>query len=169
MNGLGTDGTLGSASTGDRHLDTDRIRELVDLMIEKDLAELQIEQHGVNLRLRRPEPHVVAAASVPAGAIIPAPGAGSVDSAGVAAPEHGAAHLIRSPMVGTLFLAPEPGADSFVQVGDRVDEGQTLCIVEAMKLMNEITSDVVGEVVAVLHENGQPVEYGQELFAIRPD
>ncbi len=140
-------------------------------MVKNDLAELQIEQHGVNLRIRRPEPHVVAAAPMATGAVMLAPAADATDAAGGvdAAPEHGGAHVIRSPMVGTLYLAPEPGADSFVQVGDTVEEGQTLCIVEAMKLMNEITADVGGEIVAVLHENGQPVEYGQEIFAVRPD
>ncbi len=150
-------------------MDIDRIREFVDLMIEHDLAELQIEQHGVSLRIRRPEPQVFAAATpIVSAASTIAAGAGHGD-ADVAATDHGGAHVIRSPMVGTFYLGPEPGAESFVQVGDRIEEGQTLCIVEAMKLMNEITSDVGGELVAVLHENAQPVEYGQELFAVRPD
>ena len=151
-------------------MDIERIRELVDLMIEFDLAELQIEQHGVSVRIRRPEPHVVAtAAPLSPGAVVSAPAAEPVDAADGVATDHGGAHLIRSPMVGTLYLAPETGAEPFVQVGDRINEGQTLCIVEAMKLMNEITSDVAGELVSVLHENAQPVEYGQELFAVQPD
>lgn len=151
-------------------MDIARIREFVDLMIEHDLAEFQIEQHGVNLRIRRPEPHVVAAAApMMPGGLAAAPAGDRVDAAGSVVTEHGGAHLIRSPMVGTFYVAPEVGAEAFVQVGDRVKEGQTLCIVEAMKLMNEITSDVAGELVAVLHDNAQPVEYGQELFAIRPD
>ena len=151
-------------------MDIDRIREFVDLMIEHDLAEFQIEQHGVSLRIRRPEPRMVDAAApmLSAGAMA-APTAGHADGLAGAAADHGSAHVIRSPMVGTLYLAPEPGAESFVQVGDRIEEGQTLCIVEAMKLMNEIASDVAGELVAVMHENGQPVEYGQELFAVRAD
>ncbi len=150
-------------------MEIDRIREFVDLMIEHDLAELQIEQHGVSLRIRRPEPHVIAAAApISSTARTIATGAGHGDTAAVAT-EYDGAHVIRSPMVGTLYLGPEPGAEAFVQVGDRIEEGQILCIVEAMKLMNEITSDVGGELVAVLHENAQPVEYGQELFAVRPD
>lgn len=149
-------------------MDIDRIREFVDLMIEHDLAELQIEQHGVSLRIRRPEPQVFAATPIPSAANTIAAGAGHGD-ADVVATDHGGAHVIRSPMVGMFYLGPEPGAEPFVQVGDRIEEGQILCIVEAMKLMNEITSDVGGELVAVLHENAQPVEYGQELFAVRPD
>jgi acetyl-CoA carboxylase biotin carboxyl carrier protein len=76
--------------------------------------------------------------------------------------------LVKSPIVGTFYEAPSPGAEPFVEVGDQVEVGQTLCIVEAMKLMNEIESDVSGEVMRILAENGQPVEYGQPLFAVRP-
>jgi len=144
-----------------------QVRELVELMIEKDVAEVELEQHGVRVRLRRPEQYVAAAAPVQAAA--PAPGVPA--AAGTPAPAvedaHPGAHRITSPMVGTFYDSPDPDSDPFVQVGDQVEEGQTLCIVEAMKLMNEITADVAGEVVAVLQENGQPVEYGQELFAIR--
>lgn len=151
-------------------MDIQQIREIIDLMVEKDVAEVQLEQHGVSLRVRRPEAQMPVYAAAPTGA--PAPVAGSPQAAESGAPEsppeHAGAHMIRSPMVGTFYTSPEPDADSFVQVGDRVEEGQTLCIIEAMKLMNEITADVAGEVVAVLQENGQPVEYGQELFAIRP-
>jgi len=146
-------------------VDIDQLRELADLAIEKNLAEIEIEQHGVTVRIRRPEAHVVAA-PVAVGAAAPV-----AVSAGEAAVEpvsaYADAHLINSPMVGTFYTAAEPSADPFVQVGDQVTVGQTLCIVEAMKLMNEITADVDGEVVAVLQENGQPVEYGQELFAVR--
>ena len=77
-------------------------------------------------------------------------------------------HLIKSPIVGTFYGAPSPGAEAFVKVGSHVESGQTLCIVEAMKLMNEIESDASGEVIRVYVENGQPVEYGQPLFGIRP-
>lgn len=152
-------------------MDIDQIRELADLAIEKDLAEIELEQHGVTVRIRRPEAQI-AAFPVQAGAVASAPAAASAASAGaVAATEaevtYPDAHMIPSPMVGTFYTAPEPGADAFVQVGDTVTAGQTLCIIEAMKLMNEITADVDGEVVAILQENGEPVEYGQELFAIR--
>ncbi|MFZ0818075.1 MAG: acetyl-CoA carboxylase biotin carboxyl carrier protein, partial [Candidatus Sulfotelmatobacter sp.] len=77
-------------------------------------------------------------------------------------------HIVKSPIVGTLYEAPSPGAPPFVKVGDMVEVGQVLCIVEAMKLLNEIESDVAGEIVKKMGTNGQPIEYGQELFAIRP-
>ena len=148
-------------------MDIDQLRELADLAIEKNLAEIEIEQHGVTVRIRRPEAHVVAA---PVAGAAMAPVTGGSTAADVAPPvesAHAGAHMINSPMVGTFYTSAEPGADAFVEVGDQVTAGQTLCIIEAMKLMNEITADVDGEVVAVLQENGQPVEYGQELFAIR--
>ena len=144
-------------------MDIDQLRKLADLAIEKDLAEIEIEQHGVTVRIRRPESHIVAApmvaaaaAPVSAGDVAARPDSEDVD-----------AHMINSPMVGTFYTATEPGADPFVQIGDQVTVGQTLCIIEAMKLLNEITADVDGEIVAILQENGQPVEYGQELFAVR--
>ncbi len=146
-------------------MDIDHIRKLADLAIEKNLAEIEIEQHGVTVRLRRPEPHVVAA---PMAAGAPVPVAAAVgEVAAEAEPAYAGAHMITSPMVGTFYTAAEPGSDAFVEIGDQVTAGQTLCIVEAMKLMNEITADVDGEVIAILQENGQPVEYGQELFAVR--
>jgi len=147
-------------------LDIDQLRELADLAIEKNLAEIEIEQHGVTVRIRRPEAHVVAApmAVGPAAHVVAAAGDASAEPVSAYAD----AHMITSPMVGTFYTAAEPGADPFVQVGDQVTAGQTLCIVEAMKLMNEIAADIDGEVIAVLQENGQPVEYGQELFAVRP-
>jgi acetyl-CoA carboxylase biotin carboxyl carrier protein len=147
-------------------LDIDDVRKLADLAIEKNLAEIELEQHGVTVRIRRPEAHVAAVpmAAAPAGQAFAAPAA---EAPSAAEATYGDAHVIKSPMVGTFYTSPEPTADLFVQIGDQVTAGQTLCIVEAMKLMNEITADVDGEVVAVLQENGQPVEYGQELFAIR--
>jgi acetyl-CoA carboxylase biotin carboxyl carrier protein len=149
-------------------LDIDDVRKLADLAIEKNLAEIELEQHGVTVRIRRPEQHLVAGTAVAAptmvaGAAVAAAG----EPAGAPEASYGDAHVIKSPMVGTFYTAAEPGADAFVQIGDVVAAGQTMCIVEAMKLMNEIVADVDGEVVAVLQENGQPVEYGQELFAIR--
>jgi len=159
---------------GDRTVDVEQIRELIDLLIEKDVAELEIKQDGVKVKIRRSEegPAPVIAASP---AVVP-------DRGGAEAPEgeggepqsvaeaqgFGDAHIVTSPIVGTFYRAPEPGTDAFVEVGDQVEEGQTLCIVEAMKLMNEIGSDVGGEVLAVFVEDAEPVEYGQQLFAIRP-
>ncbi|NKB87967.1 MAG: acetyl-CoA carboxylase biotin carboxyl carrier protein [Acidobacteria bacterium] len=149
-------------------MDIDNIRKLADLAIEKNLAEIELEQHGVTVRIRRPEAQVGMVAAT--GGLVAAPVApteSGAESAAGTEPSYGDAHVIKSPMVGTFYTSPEPAADAFVQVGDQVTSGQTLCIVEAMKLMNEITADVDGEVVAILQENGQPVEYGQELFAIR--
>jgi acetyl-CoA carboxylase biotin carboxyl carrier protein len=158
------------SSRREERVDIDQLRALADLAIEKNLAEIEIEQHGVTVRIRRPEVHVVAT-PMGAGTAIPAVADATAAAAGEVGPEPGSAypdaHMVNSPMVGTFYTAAEPGADPFVQVGDQVAVGDTLCIVEAMKLMNEITSDVDGEVVAVLQENGQPVEYGQELFAVR--
>ncbi len=146
-------------------MDIDQIKKLADLAIEKNLAEIEIEQHGVTVRIRRPEAHVMAApvASAPAAPMAITVGEIAVDVEAA----YAGAHMINSPMVGTFYTAADPAADPFVQVGDQVTAGQTLCIVEAMKLMNEITADVDGEIIAVLQENGQPVEYGQELFAVR--
>lgn len=147
-------------------MDSQQIRDLIDLMIEKDVAELALEQHGVSLRIRRPET-VVHAAPTMMPAATPAAALPVAEEAGEASEAPPGSQAVRSPMVGTFYSAPDPDSDPFVEIGDRVEEGQTLCIVEAMKLMNEITADVAGEVVAILVENAQPVEYGQELFAIR--
>jgi len=95
----------------------------------------------------------------------PSAGAGGAAAAPAAAPEP-TGHTLKSPMVGTFYRAPSPGAPNFVEVGQSVTKGQTLCIIEAMKLLNEIESDVAGKVKAILVENGQPVEYGQPLFVI---
>ena len=112
-------------------------------------------------------PSVQAAAS-PVGNASPAPAAGQATGAAAAeaGPEAGA-HIVKSPIVGTFYEAPSPDADPFVKVGDRVSSGQVLCIVEAMKLMNEIESDFAGEIVKIYVKTGQPVEYGQALFAIK--
>ena len=148
-------------------MDIERLRELIALVVANDLAELELDQHGVRVRIRRPEPGVAMAPAMVAPAPAAAGGAAEAGEAEAGAGEHAGAHIVRSPMVGTFYRAPEPDAPAFVEVGDRVEAGQTLCIVEAMKLMNEITADAAGEIVAIFPDNGQPVEYGQELFAIR--
>lgn len=147
-------------------MDIQHLRELMALMIEKDVAELQVEQHGVSVRIRRPEPVLAAAQPMIAPGAVAMPALTAADIADPLA-SHADAHIVRSPMVGTFYASAEPGADAFVSLGDRVESGQTLCIVEAMKLMNEITAEVTGEIVAVFPEDAKPVEYGQELFAIR--
>jgi acetyl-CoA carboxylase biotin carboxyl carrier protein len=149
------------------------IRELVDLVTERGLAGLEIERAGFRLRIegRRPSP---AESSLPSGEPGPvghAAGHGPRTEAGAvpeAAPAEDAnVHVITSPIVGTFYRAPSPEAEAFAEVGQRIAKGKILCIIESMKLMNEIESDVEGEVVAVYPRNGQPVEYGEKLFAIR--
>ncbi len=160
------------------------LKELIEFLIEKDIAEFELERGDVKVRIKRGVEHVVAPAAPvthfavhtsPAAApeIVAAPAAplaapASGESA-VAAPvaEQGL-HTVHSPIVGTFYECPSPGSPPFVKVGDTVEVGQVLCIVEAMKLMNEIEADVAGEIVKKLVANGQPIEYGQELFVIRP-
>jgi acetyl-CoA carboxylase biotin carboxyl carrier protein len=145
------------------------IRRLADLLREYGLTEIEIEREGVRVRLRR-EP--AGAASAPTAAATSAPGTQgeAVATAMPVAPAASQAHLltIESPMVGTFYRAPSPDAQPFVREGDRVKKGQVVCIVEAMKLMNEIESKVAGRVIKVLVENAQPVEYGQPLFLLEP-
>jgi len=157
--------------------DLKRIEKLIDLLIDKEVAEFEIEQDGVRIRIRRghevqrevvppPAPYLTRAQdnslATPMPPSAPAEsGEGSADSAD-------GLHIIRSPIVGTFYSAPSPNAPPFVKPGDVVQVGQVLCIIEAMKLMNEIESEAAGEMVRVYVENGQPVEYGQSLFAIKP-
>src|SRR5262245_12215334 len=147
------------------------IRELVDLVTERGLSGLEIERAGFRLRIDGPRPaghEAVPAAPRAHGA--PLPGAGStveVSAAPEAPAEDENVHVITSPIVGTFYRSPSPEADPFAEIGQRIGKGKILCIIESMKLMNEIESDVEGEVVAVYPRNGQPVEYGEKLFAIR--
>ena len=142
------------------------IRRLAELLRDYGLTEVEVEREGVRVRLRR-EPAPMAAAPALPGA--PAPASPAVATT-AAAPEASEAHLltIEAPMVGTFYRAPSPDAQPFVRDGDRVKKGQVVCIIEAMKLMNEIESKVAGRVVKVLVENTQPVEYGQPLFLLEP-
>ena len=144
------------------------IRRLADLLRDYGLTEVEIEREGVRVRLRR-EPAV--AAAPPAGSVVSAsPAAVASAPAASAAPAASEAHLltIEAPMVGTFYRSASPDAQPFVRDGDRVKKGQVVCIIEAMKLMNEIESKVAGRVVKVLVENTQPVEYGQPLFLLEP-
>jgi acetyl-CoA carboxylase biotin carboxyl carrier protein len=157
------------------------LKELIEFLIEKDIAEFELERGDVKVRIKRggehavvhshaePRFYAVPPAPVPAvelGAVPPAPA--SPPAPATPAPEEGL-HTVKSPIVGTFYEAPSPGAPPFAKVGDSVEVGQVLCIVEAMKLLNEIESDVAGEIVKKLASNGQPIEYGQELFVIRPN
>ena len=154
------------------------LRELIEFILEKDIAEFELERGDLRLRIRRAG-EMPAAAVVPLPVAAPAvvPAAASPHPAGpepvaaastVPAGEEEGLHIIQSPIVGTFYEAPSPGSPPFVKPGDVVEAGQVLCIIEAMKLMNEIESDVAGEIVRRQVNNGQPVEYGQPLFAIRP-
>ena len=158
------------------------LKELIEFLIEKDIAEFELERGDVKVRIKRAGEHTLHAHSEPRFfAVPPAPVAAveigvvpSVPAPAVAAPAAPAAaaeeglHIVKSPIVGTFYEAPSPGAPPFAKVGDTVEVGQVLCIVEAMKLLNEIESDVAGEIVKKFATNGQPIEYGQELFVIRP-
>jgi acetyl-CoA carboxylase biotin carboxyl carrier protein len=144
------------------------IRRLAELLREYGLSEVEVEREGVRIRLRR---KAAPLATAPAGPLSAGP-APVPAGAPVAAAARGAdeAHLltIEAPMVGTFYRAPSPDAQPFVREGDRVKKGQAVCIIEAMKLMNEIESKVAGRVAKVLVENSQPVEYGQPLFLLEP-
>ena len=157
------------------------LKELIEFLKEQDIAEFELERGDVKVRIKRAMPVApaaetrfipvsavpsVAPESVSAAVAPPTPAPSQSPVSEKAAPEE-ALHGVRSPIVGTFYEAPSPGSPPFAKVGDMVEVGQVLCIVEAMKLMNEIESDVAGEIVKKLVSNGQPIEYGQELFAIR--
>jgi acetyl-CoA carboxylase biotin carboxyl carrier protein len=152
------------------------IKELVEFLVEKDIAEFELERGDVKIRIKRGHAFAAAAAPVAASyappvaalAAVPSPTSAPASAAASAASgsEEGF-EIIKSPIVGTFYESSSPGAPAFVKQGDKVAVGQVLCIVEAMKLMNEIESETAGEIVKVLVSNGQPVEYGQPLFKIR--
>jgi len=151
------------------------LKELIEFIIEKDIAEFELERGDVKLRIRRgpaesaqpPAERIIAVHPAPV-AVPPAhPPEHTPATAPHAASAEAGLHMVKSPIVGTYYESPSPGSPPFVKPGDVVEEGQVLCIVEAMKLMNEIEADVGGEIVKCLVKNGQPIEYGQELFAIR--
>jgi acetyl-CoA carboxylase biotin carboxyl carrier protein len=162
------------------------IRDIVDLIIEKGITEFELERFGVRIKINRGTPVRAAAAEFMAPPAAPAAGAAAAVGAGARSTLPPAASIsppgaasasatsleelfvVRSPMVGTFFAAPGQDAPSFVEVGDKVGVGQVLCIIEAMKLMNEIESEIEGEVVKCYVENGQPVEFGEPLFDLRP-
>jgi acetyl-CoA carboxylase biotin carboxyl carrier protein len=153
----------------------EQIEQLLRFMTEHNLEEFEYSRGDLRIRLRKPSAGVVAAAHRALSApeiIVPgsleAPQSASAAAAASEARSSEDLHLIKSPIVGTYYGSPSPGSEAFVKVGAYVETGQTLCIVEAMKLMNEIESDASGEVIRIFVENGQPVEYGQPLFGIRP-
>lgn len=158
------------------------IKELIEFLKEQDIAEFELERGDVKVRIKRAVPGAVPAYDPRPVVHVPVPQAASpvAEQSSAVVPlsappktEPPAAaeeklHIVRSPIVGTFYESPSPGAPPFVKSGDTIELGQLLCIVEAMKLMNEIESDVAGEIVKKFVNNGQPIEYGQELFSIRP-
>ena len=154
-----------------------QIEQLFQFMTEHNLEEFEYSRGDLKIRLRKPSagvavsgPRMVAAPEiiVPGSMEAPQTASGSAGAAAAEARSTEDLHLVKSPIVGTFYESPSPGTEAFVKVGSSVETGKVLCIVEAMKLMNEIESDVFGEVIRIFVENGQPVEYGQPLFGIRP-
>jgi acetyl-CoA carboxylase biotin carboxyl carrier protein len=150
-------------------MDLRKLKKLIDLVQESGIAELEITEgeekvkivKGGAVTLGAAPPMALAAAPA---AALPAPGAMAAPAAEADAAQEG--HVVKAPMVGTFYRSPSPDAKAFVEVGQAVKEGDTICIIEAMKLMNEIEADASGVVKAILVENGQPVEYGQPLFIL---
>jgi acetyl-CoA carboxylase biotin carboxyl carrier protein len=163
-------------------IDLDELKRILEMAREHDLSELELERDGFKIRIKKGEAGPAVAAPAPRTAAQPGgadtgrppidrPQSSQLQSDQLQSdqPEADGIELavVKSPIVGTFFRAPEPGARSFVEVGDSIKKGQVLCIIEAMKLMNEIESEYAGEVVSVYVENGQPVQYGERLFAIK--
>jgi len=158
-------------------MDLDEIKQVLDMMREHELTEFELERDGVKLRLRKNAGQWAAPAVPPPPAAYaqpaPPPAAAGGDNPGPApvltpANEDVELAIVKSPIVGTFYRQPEPGAKPFAEVGQFVKKGQVLCIIEAMKLMNEINAECDGEIVKCYVENGQAVQYGERLFAIRP-
>ena len=165
-------------------MNSKELKELIEFLIEKDIAEFELERGDVKVKIKRagehtvvhshadPRYYAVAPPPMPAmemsAAPATTPAAATAPPAAAKPAQEEGLHTVKSPIVGTFYEAPSPGAPPFVKVGDSVEVGQVLCIVEAMKLLNEIESDVAGEIVKKLANNGQPIEYGQELFVVRP-
>lgn len=143
------------------------IRELLELIEKSAVEEFEMERAGVRIRVRKTLPHAAGQALPLAEAQnqpVPAPRA---EAAAEAEEPTESLYLFKAPIVGTFYLSPKPDAEPFVSPGDHVEKGTVLCIIEAMKIFNQIESDVKGEIVKILVENGQPVEYGEPLFQIR--
>ena len=151
------------------------LKEILRILEEQDITEFELEQDGVKLRVCRASavpatsapPAAVYAAAPAASAPAAPPAAAAAAELATPAEELPAGTVIKSPIVGTFYRAPDPNSPAFVSVGDRVKLGQVLCIIEAMKLMNEIEAELAGEIVKIHVENGQPVQYGDPLFTVR--
>ena len=159
-------------------MDLDQLKKILDLVREHELAEFEIEHDGLRLKIRKdsagtlmtvPATHTMeqATAAAPVAAAAPTAAPQVPGAAPVAAEDEIELAVVKSPIVGTFYRSAEPGSAAFVEIGSTVKKGQVICIIEAMKLMNEIDSEYEGEIVNVYVENGQPVQYGERLFAIR--
>ncbi len=160
-------------------MDIRKVKKLIELLDESGIAEIEITEGEESVRISRysrdlpqpvapaapPAPAAASSPQAPAAPTFPAPEASALATADAGA-EEGDGFLVESPMVGTFYAASSPGAAPYVQVGDRVNEGDTLCIIEAMKMMNQIEADVSGTIKSIRVQNGEPVEYGQTLFVI---
>lgn len=147
-------------------MDLRKLKTLIDLVSESNVSELEITEAEGKVRIVKGGVAMVQQYAAPVATVMPAPVA-ATSAAPVAAPEPVVTgHTIKSPMVGTFYRSASPGAKAFVEVGDTVKEGETVCIIEAMKILNEIEADKSGTVTQILCENGQAVEYGQPLFVI---
>ncbi len=150
-------------------MDIRKVKKLIELLEESGIAEIEISEGDDSVRISRyPQGGMAAPVAMPIPAAAPPnPDAASIPEAQPAvAPAPAAGHEVTAPMVGTFYASPTPGARPFVEIGSQVEAGDTLCIIEAMKMMNQIETDVAGRVVSVQVENGEPVEYGQVLFII---
>ena len=157
-------------------MDIRKVKKLIELLEESGIAEIEIKEGEESVRISRMASGATQAIPMYAGPSyapppMPAPVAAALAAAPIAAPTASPPpsvdHMVQAPMVGTYYSAPAPGAKPFVQIGDEVKVGQVLCIIEAMKMMNQIESDRAGKVTSVLVQNGDPVEFGQPLFAIQ--
>ena len=159
-------------STSKTKLDAGLVRELAAILREADLGEVEVEHECLRIRVSKatsmtpPAPAIVQAAPVAAAPVAAAPAAAPAAPTAAAAPAAAPANATTSPMVGTVYLSPEPGAKAFVNVGDKVKKGDTLMLIEAMKTFNPVTADVAGTVKEILVDDSQPVEFGEPLIVV---
>ena len=153
-------------------MDLRKLKKLIDLVQESGIAELEITEGEEKVKIVKGGQVSIAAVApvhvAPVEARAPAPGGAAPTPAAAEAPAGQEGHVVKAPMVGTFYRSPAPDADPFVELGDVIEVGQTVCIIEAMKLMNEIEAETKGRVVRILVENAQPVEFGQKLFLVEP-